>query len=71
MKRHNPAPKTRRRSKPKRPSCTVRGCTRRPYIAGEWCISHAKKLADDAFRDFILRRDRCCQRCGGTEYLQC
>jgi len=71
MKRHNPAPKTRRRSKPKRPSCTVRGCTRRPYIGGEYCITHGKRLADSLFAAFIVHRDGCCQKCGTTSYLQC
>jgi len=71
MKRHNPAPKTRRRSKPKRPSCTVRGCTRRPHIGSEYCITHGKRLADSLFAAFIVRRDGHCQRCGSTEYLQC
>ena len=71
MKRYNPAPKTRRRSKPKRPSCTVRGCTRRPYIGGEYCITHAKALADRLWSVYIRNRDGMCQAAAFFPNIRC
>ena len=65
------ARKTIRRGRPKRAYCTIRGCKRRPYIGGEWCISHAKSLADRLFSVYIKHRDEFCQRCGSTQNLDC
>lgn len=49
----------------------MRGCHRRPYVAGEMCITHAKREADRLFSLWIRARDGRCQRCGTTRDLDC
>jgi len=60
-----------RRGRPKRAYCTVRGCKRRPYIGGEWCISHAKSLADRLWSAYIRTRDGTCQAAAFFPDIRC
>lgn len=59
------------RAKPKRAACTVRGCKRRPFVAGELCLTHAKREADRLFSLHVRSRDGRCMAAESFGEIRC
>lgn len=47
------------RRRPKRLSCLIRGCKRRPGVLG-WCLTHAHAKADRVLAAYVKARDQGC-----------